>query len=252
MQNQLWEQICDSEWKQNIVLSSVPLWKYNDKNVPIAVASACLIDYMGCRFLLSIAHATINVSTWTMEIKSVHKHTDGTYGTLFQPLDMGFLTQFQFENDKITEPKMVDFTYLKLNPATTSYHDLILYDNGQTLGAKRTVFTPNFDIIPSPDKKYGFFGKVRFGGVEGKRIIFEDKLEHDLTYVREEGEYFVFKLSHKYGSHDNYRGCSGAPIIDEDQNLIGLVSYGIKSQNLIYAINIAKYRAALEIETKPI
>jgi hypothetical protein len=252
MQKHLWEQIHDSEWKQEIVLASVPLWKYNDDEVPIAVASACLIDYLGSRFVLSIAHASIAVSTWNAEIKTVSKDTDSTYGTTLQPVNMGYLTEINFEDDDSTEPKIVDFTYRKVKPDTSSYHDIALLGDGQTLGAARTVFTPNFDIVPSPLKKYGFYGKVRFGGVEGRRIIFEDKLEHDLTYVREEGEYFIFKLSHKYGSHDNYRGCSGAPIIDEDLNLIGLVSYGVKSQNLIYAINIAKYRAALEIETKPI
>lgn len=249
MQNHLWEKIKDSAWKQEIVLASVPLWKYKD-GIPIAVASACLIDFMNCRFLLSIAHASIATSIWCMEIKGVVKDENGALGTVLQPIDMGFLTEINLENE--SNPKIVDFTYRKLPPDTTSYQVLSIIRNDKVFGAERSVLKAKYDIILCKTTKYGFYGKVRFGGVKDRQIIFEDRLEDDLTYMGTEGDYFVFKLSHKYGSHDNYRGCSGAPIIDENKNLIGLVSYGIKSKNLIYALNISNYLSALEIETKPI
>ncbi|MBZ4033907.1 hypothetical protein K6T82_03965 [Flavobacterium sp. 17A] len=250
MQKYLWDQIKDNEWRKQIVKASVPLWKYKNGE-PIAVASACIVEYMNCRFVLSIAHATIASSIWHMEVHSAEQVEEGQWRTKLQPLEMGFLTEFYFEKNNVTDPKMVDFTYRMLKPSISSFQVLNDPENNTIVGFERAVLKANFDISPSKNKKYGFYGKVRFGGVKDQQIIFEDRLEEDLTYVGEEGQYFVFELSHKYGSHDNYRGCSGAPVIDQDNNLIGLVSYGIKSKNLIYAINISKYRSVLEIETKP-
>jgi len=248
----LWEEIQYDPWKQIIVGANVPLWKYNN-GVPIAVASACIIDYASCRFLLSIAHASIAVSEWVLEISSAFQDVNGEWFTKLQPVEMNFLTQFNFIPDTFgfTEPNIVDFTYKKIPSDLESYHVIGFYGN-KRLGAYRTIFKPNFNIKPSFEKKYGFYGKIKFNGTKGRQILFEEKIEDELKYIGEKGEHLIFQLPHKYGSHANYIGCSGAPIIDEDNNLIALVSYGERSTNCIYGININKYRAALEIESNPL
>jgi hypothetical protein len=248
----LWNEIYNNEWKQQIVLASIPLWKYDANLFPLANASGCLIDYAGSRFLLSIAHASIAVDEWNFEVETLNISDNGEAGTKIQPFSMQFLTEASLLDKTInfTKPKIADFTYKRISKELDSRHD-VLFADGRIMTAKRTIFTPKFDRIPSMDKRYGFFGQVRFAGVEGQRIVFDHRLEDNLKYVGKQGHEFVFELPHPYGSHKNYQGCSGAPIIDEDGELIGLVSYGLKTTNCIYATDINRYRAALDIEAGP-
>ncbi|WP_320051761.1 hypothetical protein [uncultured Acetobacteroides sp.] len=245
---ELYKAIYGDSWKENIVLSSVPLWKY-DKQIPIANASGCLINYKNNVFLVSIAHASIAESEWNVEVKAVEKVGDH-FGTILQPIKMQPLAEFKItpNGTGFTEPKIVDFTYRKVSDTFKSTHCLGIINQNQLMESDRTVFSTNFQDIPSEEKKYGFYGKVKFNGVKGKLMDFQHRIESDLEYIGKKDEFYVFRLSHKYGSHANYVGCSGAPIIDQDNKVVALVSYGVKSENCIYAIDIAKYRAALDIE----
>lgn len=243
------KEIIDNEWKENIVLSSIPLYKYENL-IPIANASGCLIRYKGKLFIISIAHSSIAESTWNIGVNDVEVK-NGEFGTTFQPVDMQSLSQFQLipDSNDFTEPKIVDFTYKKLPDHFKSNHCIGIVNHNQLIQSDRTIFNLNLDHEPTMSGKYGFYGKVKFQGVTGRYMNFEHRLESDLEYVGKEDDFFAFKLPHKYGSHNKYIGCSGAPIIDTNNNVVALVSYGLRSTNCIYGIDIRKYRAALEIET---
>ncbi|WP_430402293.1 hypothetical protein [Fluviicola sp.] len=245
----LFEELLDNPWKENIVLGSLPLWKYENE-FPVANASACLVDYKNTRFLLSVAHASIAKSLWRAEVKSVD-YDGANFGWLYQPVEMNSLYSFKLkpELNDVSEPKLVDFTYLRVPDNFNSEHVIDIIDN-EPFSANRTVFKPNFDVLLSKEKKYGFYGNVRFNGTKDNRLVFDHRLEHDLSYIGTDDEYHVFKLPHKYGSHLNYLGCSGAPIIDNDYNLVALVAFGRRSTNCIYGVDIKKYRSILEINSK--
>lgn len=243
----LFDIVSGNPWKENIALSCTPLWKYENEK-PIANASGCLIKYRNKVFILSIAHATIAESEWNVEAEAIDNSTFPPT-TIFQPLYMQSLSQFKFieGEERFTEPEKVDFTYRRLNEDFESFDCIEDYSNN-LYKAKRTIFPVNFEYKVSENLKYGFYGKIKFNGVKNGRILFQHKLESELRYIGEFNEFLKFKLPHKYGSHKNYIGCSGAPIIDENNNLVALVSHGIKSEDCIIGIDVKKYRAALDIE----
>ncbi|MFN5208512.1 MAG: hypothetical protein ACK5D8_03390 [Bacteroidota bacterium] len=245
----LMKEIIGDSWKENIVLASIPLWKY-DNEIPIANASGCLIKYKGKLFIISIAHSSIAESTWNVGANDVEEK-NGELGTTYQPVDMQSLSQFQLvtETNNFTEPKIVDFTYRKLPEDFKSTHCIGIINQNEIIQSDRTVFETDLDFEPSISDKYGFYGKVKFKGVTGRHMNFEHRLESNLKYLRTEDEFLVFELPHKYGSHSKYIGCSGAPIIDTNNNVVALVSFGLRSTNCIYGIDIRKYKAVLEIET---
>ena len=74
----LMSQIYGNQWKENIVLSCVPLWKFENE-IPIANAGGCLVNYKNTKFILSIAHATIAESEWNIEVGVDHNNID--FGT---------------------------------------------------------------------------------------------------------------------------------------------------------------------------
>lgn len=244
--------ITNNPWNENLVLSSVPMWKLNGI-VPIANASGCLVTYKGSRFLISIAHATIAESEWHFEASNrIQDPKTGAWGVFFRNLKMSCLTQFELipESNDFTIPELVDFTYRKIPDDTESEHVLQIHSN-EKIACNRTIFNLNDPIKPSSKFKYGFFGNIKFGGLVEHTIIYSLKIENNLSFVGEEENYYIFKLPHKYGSHENYIGCSGAPIIDENNNLVALVAFGDREKNSIYGIKIEKYLAALEIEANP-
>lgn len=245
--------ILKDPWNENIVLSSVPMWKYKD-GVPVANASGCLVDYSNSRFILSVAHSTIAISEWNFEVSSAAKNPNNDeWETVIQPVNMQFLTQFELipNTDNFTEPKIVDFTYRKVPNLQLSEHVIEVSNDFKKISALRTVFNIDKTIHPTTEMKYGFFGYTKFSGVEGRKILFEPRLENNLSYVGEKDDYYIFKLPKKYGGHNKYKGCSGAPVIDSNNNLLGLVAFGDRKENSIYSIKIEKYLAALKIEADP-
>lgn len=248
MSNVVNEEEC--KWGIAVLLSSIPLWKY-ENDLPVANASGCLVDYFGGRFLLSVAHATIAESEWRMEIKTMEEF-EGQMLNKLQPITMNSLSQFKMleKKGRFTKPKIAEFTYKMLPGDLNSTH--VVADSGNLWSADRTIFAPSFKKKPNKNMRYGFYGQTRFRGVVGNSIICKPRLEKNLKYVGKQGDYFKFELPHKYGSHENYLGCSGAPIIDEENNVVALVTFGEKSSNCIFGIDISKYRAVLEIDTKNI
>lgn len=76
-------------------------------------------------------------------------------------------------------------------------------------------------------------------------------IEENLIFAGEEGDsdVFIFKISRPYPGHEEYRGCSRAPILDSDGNIIPLVIGGDITKNEIYGINLNKYKIVLDIES---
>src|SRR3546814_6545958 len=67
-----------------------------------------------------------------------------------------------------------------------------------------------------------------------------------LRYERTEGGYHVFQLPVQHPGHDAFQGCSGAPILDMERRVVGLVCSGSIPDNTISYVSLARYGVALE------
>ena len=90
---------------------------------------------------------------------------------------------------------------------------------------------------PESGKYYGFAGRIRFE-VDGILLRSQPTLKLDLTYVDSFGKYHIFKTPEVITDADDYRGCSGAPILDETGKLVGLVQSVCEGTDRIYAFSI--------------
>ena len=68
-----------------------------------------------------------------------------------------------------------------------------------------------------------------------------------LTYSRTESDYHIFTLPFKHPGHEQFQGCSGAPVFSDSGELVGLVCKGRIEQDEIWAISINAYKVALDI-----
>src|SRR3546814_18916949 len=67
-----------------------------------------------------------------------------------------------------------------------------------------------------------------------------------LRYERTEGGYHVFQLPVQHPGHDAFQGCSGAPILDMERRVVGLVCSGSIPDNTISCVSLARYGVALD------
>ena len=231
------------EWLLIIHRSSIPLRRLNASKLPLGgLASGCLIDYLGKRLLLTVSHAVGNSDNWTIQVKydpDIRQTVVYNLGS-FNYLSEGTLG--------FSEMKDVDFAYVEI-PC-----DLIVYmqditPSGQCINEiQRIVFQPDFDIKPISSEIYGFSGEVLPEYIpDSSSIIVEHKIYYGLVYIRSENSCHYFKLPVEHPGHDQFEGCSGAPIIDTKGNIVALVCGGSLETNEIWGIALDKYKIALDI-----
>src|SRR3546814_19908035 len=67
-----------------------------------------------------------------------------------------------------------------------------------------------------------------------------------LRYERTEGGYHVFQLPVQHPGHDAFQGCSGAPILDMERRVVGLVCSGSIPDNTISCVRSEERRVGKE------
>ena len=236
------------EFRVNLALSSVPLRKLNDTNIPIGFASGCLLRYKEKLFLLSVAHAT-RTGRWALEL-SIDNSGEGT--RLYQFGTVNLLASGNLFSGRFQE---VDFSYVEIHDQLVG--DLAPYlllpdenDPSVIMHIPRSELKSDLSTIPNFDNTFGFCGLVR--NFEKNGILRADiRLETDLKYIGNFDDMYMFRLNTEYNDSDDYRGCSGAPILDQDGGLISLIVSGLKEKNAILGIALRHYKSVLDIITHP-
>src|SRR3546814_13657673 len=58
-------------WLNFVKVSSLPLRRIAANGMPDSVASGCIVNYRGRKFVLSVSHATCNGDTWAAALTHV-------------------------------------------------------------------------------------------------------------------------------------------------------------------------------------
>jgi hypothetical protein len=130
---------------------------------------------------------------------------DIAFTEVFSPLDL-----FQEE---------IDFRYFKVEKGSKIF-----------IGAETAA-------APDKEKLYGFYGKIQ-QNVRGKLLYSRPTFKYDLTYHRTEGQYHIFLVPEKVIVSDEYKGCSGAPILDGNGNIVAVACAVRKGFKMLYGFSI--------------
>jgi hypothetical protein len=232
-----------TDFSTRLYLSSVQLNRLDDMQKPAGFASGCLIDYFGKRVLLTVAHAAGKQGNWAMQVKYVPG-----MGTQNQPLgSMHFLAKASLTDPTLRE---VDFSYAEIPATVLPYRQEIESKDVITREAPITVHRTTLEDNPHSASTYGFCGmvlgrhEIHFGDLY---VGGEIRVYPGLAYSRTEGDYHVFTLPFKHPGHEHFEGCSGAPVLSESGELVGLVCHGVVEKDEIWAISVSGYRVALHI-----
>lgn len=104
-----------------------------------------------------------------------------------------------------------------------------------------------YSTVPVKGKLYGFSGQIN-QSVSGNVIKGEPTLKLDLEYINTVKYYHVFKAMQVIKRKEEYEGCSGAPILDEDGRLVGLATSVKVGTPWVYAFSIERCKQLLEID----
>jgi hypothetical protein len=228
-----------NQLEKYISLLSVPIREIGLNNMPEGCASACIIDYEGKHILLTVQHATGNMGNWGIQLRFVPGR-----GTAIQRLgQMNFLKSISIAN---MESRDIDFAHVEVPENLEIYEQEITEIGEITREEKRPISKIDFNIHPSASESYGFSGQI-LAKLDEKNLITELAIYTGLKYIGDEGDYFKFKLPFKHPGHDRFEGCSGAPIVDSQGNIVALVCGSPKdlSEDIIYGISLKKYEIAL-------
>jgi len=201
-----------------------------------------MIDYCGKRLLLSVFHATSKPGKWAIELRY---DREKCRTELFYPGAFNFLAEMTLGVPKINH---VDFSYVQIPKHIESMFQHLTPSGECLVERKRPVFSPTFQMRPKKEEIYAFSGQVKAEFVVGiNELVTEHQTYPGLKYDRTDAGYHYFKLPVEHPGHEYFKGCSGAPILDTDNNIVALVCGGCTKTDEIYGIDLGKYKVALDI-----
>jgi hypothetical protein len=233
----------DSDFQRAIFVSSVLLKEIGPDKLPKRLGSGCLIDYEGKRILLTVSHTTKNQGKWCMELR----YEPGKGTSLYSLGAMNFLAKGSLASTSLED---IDFSYVEVPASLQPKRQEILsaIEIGEEIPV--TVHRLDFHVKPSADSRYGFCGAV-MPSLEkhpsDTLLVAELKIYEGLSYLRNEDDYYVFKLPMPHPGHEHFHGTSGAPVIDDEGRVVALVCSGCVETDEIFAISVARYRSVLDI-----
>jgi hypothetical protein len=231
-----------------IVKSSISLVVVDPSNLePKGYGSGCIVGYLNRFFLLSVDHVA-NIEKSAVLIQT-NLPPQGLQSSMYSAGSMCRFKEFKiidFPNNYSSED--VDITFCEIKDSLKLLQPKVTVMDITIEGLKEII---NFEFVGNPvnKKKYGFYGNInnRFNGAS---LLSEPKLEFPLTYKSSSGRYHIFNTMSKIQREKDYEGCSGAPILGEDGEIIGLVASVNPHSNLLFAFSIKECKKLLDISIK--
>ena len=204
----------------------------------LSVASACMVMFKGRRILLTVQHAVKRQGIWAMEI--AYRPPNGTL--IYQLGPMNFFVRVAPGK----RSRHIDFAYVCLPDDVQPLIQEVSPRGEIYREEPRLTLDSALDQEPQKGMRYGFAG---FGNNDrSEHAVFGDvQLEDNLSFLRERSGLYYFRLNHDHPGHEVYEGCSGAPILSQEGDLVGLVVGGSKSAKTIRAVALPQYRGVLEV-----
>lgn len=231
----------DFDYKQRAILGSIPLMSLSSANMPDGCASGCMVRFARKILLLTVAHATGDNGRWSMFLRYDPERKRTEQWVLPQ---WNYLAAFSLRGKKKPKLHDVDFAYAEVDHSVTPFHQA-LDDKGLVLHQQPKIVFPSEAVAPSPDESYCFYGLAQGELDDAFRLRSWETFVEGMTFVGEEAFLLRFRCKERYFSHNDYKGCSGAPIIDSKGNLVSLVVEGSDDRWEVRGINLRKVWAAL-------
>ncbi|MDR2211693.1 MAG: hypothetical protein LBO65_09570 [Spirochaetaceae bacterium] len=249
-------------------LHTVQVVSYQAK-MPERIGCGCLVLFRDLMFIISVAHILetenskmaiilhndpnfINIPNWAPFNPTFSKAYKLRYPLQFVKIIQKFYKLLHIDGNTILEKVVeftggIDFVSSAIRLLYMPLHNLPI--DSKYYGRRKEFINFEKYILPNKNENYCFYAMTNPHGPEtGYKC--DETFISDIKYIKTQGFYFLFKLK----SHNNdLAGASGAPIFNENGQLISLVVKKHESDNfLFYGINLKKVKLIMHIEANSI
>ena len=246
------------EIMNRIVKASYQIWMVEPETIePTSFGSGCIVNYRGRSFLLTAAHVTDKDKAAC--IVTNQPPEEDLASKLYSVGSLCYFDEYTLP-ENIHEMEVQNFEELqaqssgeRLDIASCELTDKVdciqpELDFGEFKIHRGCKVHLNLDLAGDPDKskRYGLFGTVRHQKT-GAAIRSETTIKRDLQYKGTYGKYHLFKAPEIIKDADDYRGCSGAPILEDTGKLVGLLSSVNLNSTMINVFPISKCKKLLDL-----
>lgn len=217
-----------------------------DKNImkPEGFGTGCIVKYLGHTLLLSVSHVTNDDGLTTF--LETNLPPDGNT-TPLKPI--GGLVWYDilkvsegmdltdFESLLENGGERIDVTFSKLTEDFELKQQAMDFGFFQIEESDKLMLDLNDATIPDKDKSYSFYGKVR-PEYQGIYLKMTPTLKNGLKFHRTNGYFHMFLSPEIIKDKDDYRGCSGAPILDSEGRIVALACKIRENTKIVYGFSI--------------
>ena len=223
---------------------------------PVAFGSGCIVYYKDRTFLLSVAHVT-NIGRYGACIETNLPPQEGK-SEIYSVGSMCYFDQYKlprnfsqldikgFQDLGAFFDKTLDITFCEVKEDITILQPGIDFGSYKVTKGHKIILYLDDAIEPEPGKKYGLFGKIRQKLV-GTILYSQPTLKLGLQFQGKLDRFRYFLTPEIIKNKEDWEGCSGAPIIDEDGKLVGLASSIKTNSKLLFAFSIGECKKLLNI-----
>ena len=242
-----------------IVKASYPLYVVDPETIePDSFGSGCIVNYQERSFLLSVRHV-IDQRDKIVCIQTNQPPKEGLQSILHHVGPLCYFDEYRLpenihdmEFQKLEELQKKSDIESDLDIAFCEIKDNVEciqpeWHFGEFRIHRGHKIHLNLDLADDPceSRIYGFSGTVR-SQVEPAVIRSEPTLKFGLNYQCTVGKYHLFRAPDIIRDPSDYRGCSGAPILEDTGKLIGLVTSINKCSGMIFGFSILECKNLLD------
>jgi hypothetical protein len=238
----------DQEFAWLTILASYPLRHGYEDGPPHGNCSGAIVQCATHRLVLTVSHAVRPAEEWAIEL-----HYEPDSGTKLWKLGPMQYT-LSIDGAGLQE---VDFAFTTVPTDVEARWQRFSDDGALVEEQGRVVLSSDLSAAPRPGVIYGFAGLTRHTiepkpphhphAIAGAEV----RVESGLTYRGMVQGLDHYALGHRHPGNEYYRGCSGAPVLSADGDLVGLVLGGSEADATIYALPLRHYRTALMAAVAP-
>lgn len=196
----------------------------------------------GHRVLLTVSHSVTPNEMWAVEV--CYDAKNGM--KLWKLGSMDYVMAIDQAGTR-----EVDFAFRSVPDALRSYYQRFSDIGTLVSEVERVVLLSDLIDKPRANRKFGFAGVSRITSEPRPPVLAhairggEMQVETELTFLATEQDLDIFRLGHRHPGHIAYEGCSGAPVISEHGELVGLVVGGCESDSTIRSLPLRFYASAV-------
>jgi hypothetical protein len=221
---------------------------------PISCGTGCFVQYRDKFFILTVAHVTDYEETSTCIV--LNRKPEEGKTPMYCVGTLNYFDEYSIKNTKLEEIKSlddllkdfnetIDITFCELKEKFEILQPEINFGFHKVEKSFKMFIDLEKDVaLPNKDNYYGFCGNIRHNPTQS-RLTRTITLKHDIKYHNTKGRYHMFLAPEVIKDADDYRGCSGAPILDNHGKFVGLAAAVRTNTKIILGVTIEEIKRLL-------